>query len=180
MPKENASARRLIHDPNLDPDAYFIEFPLEDDFEDQDTEYFVSGPDQWPAAKEVGEALIRGAVPSLKSARIGFMWKRRGGNRNNKAILGKAVLANPLVRVFCNYRGFVVLSADHVRACKLNRWQLEALIFHELQHFVVDEEGSLMTVGHDFEAFAAEVSRYGLWKPDLKIAKDAFEQMPLF
>lgn len=172
------STRPLVFG-DQDPDSYFIEFPLKEDFEDAAAEYIACPGSAWPLAGEIGEELCKTKRIDLKGARIGYLWKRAGGQRGGKAILGKAVKANPLVRTFTNRIGFVVLSADHVQAFKLTRWQVEALIFHELAHFKW-EEGTLNTYGHDYEGFNSEVEEYGLWKPDLKLAGDTFKQLALF
>ena len=175
--KQAETGRRLITEGN--PEDYFIEFPLEDDFDDNDCEYFVAMPEnQWGKIAEIGAALCSTKLQHLRLAKIAYLWKCHGGSRNGKAILGKAVKANALVRTFTDRNGFVVLSADHVRTFKLIRYQMEALIFHELLHFTYDE-GVLGTHGHDFEAFGTEVKEYGLWKPDLRLAGEAFSQMKL-
>lgn len=173
---EMGVGKRLVYG-TADGGDYFIEFPLKEDFEERACEYIPSGPD-WALAARIGEELCRVKRQDLHRVRIGYLWKRAGGARNGKAVLGKAVKANPLVRTFTDRLGFVVLSADHVQRFKLTRWQIEALIFHELAHFRF-EDGTLNTYGHDFEAFKSEVEEYGLWKPDLRLANEAFKQIEL-
>jgi hypothetical protein len=55
----------------------------------------------------------------------------------------------------------------------------EALLFHELCHLQISEEGKLQTVGHDFEEFYATLKRYGDWANDVTPVVEAlklFEQ----
>lgn len=51
----------------------------------------------------------------------------------------------------------------------------EALLFHELCHLMISEEGDLTTVGHDLEEFYAVIKRYGDWNHDVKPFADALQ-----
>lgn len=179
--KKTPPARRLITGDG-EPDSYFIDFPLEDDFKDKDCEFFLATEEEgveWNSISFVGAALIREKLQHLRPAKIGYLWKAKGGSRHGHAVLGKAIKTNPLLRTFSDRHGLVVLGADHIRTFKLTRYQVEALVYHELNHFWVDDEGKLQTKGHDFEAFTAEVQEYGMWKPDLALAGEAFRQIEL-
>lgn len=127
-----ADGRRLILPESGDPDSYFTEFPLKEDFEDKQLEYIIAA-DEWDLARKIGEELVALKRPDLKGVRLGYLWKQKGGLRAGKAILGKAIKINPLLKTFSDRRGFVVLSADHVQGFKLTRWQVEALIYDSRQ-----------------------------------------------
>ena len=49
----------------------------------------------------------------------------------------------------------------------LSNWQMEALIFHELKHGAMSD-GKPVLLPHDWEGFAQEIERYGLWKKDIE------------
>ena len=52
----------------------------------------------------------------------------------------------------------------------------------ESNHRQFDKEGNPKTAvaGHDFDGFAANITRYGLWQENLKLAARAFEQAKMF
>lgn len=169
--------RKLVTD--ADPEAVFIDFPHKQDFEEAGSEYYISGiGENFRTIHEVGSALVRRKLPYLDTVRLAYLWKHHGGAHAGKAVLGRAKIANPLLRTFTDRLGFVILSADHFLTFKLTNFAVEALIYHELLHFRFDE-GQLTTAGHDFEAFGLEVREYGMWKPDLRVAKESFDQLEL-
>lgn len=51
--------------------------------------------------------------------------------------------------------------------------QREALLFHELCHLWLSEDGKLKTVGHDIEEFYAVIRRFGDWKGQVEEIKHA-------
>ena len=75
------------------------------------------------------------------------------------------------------------MSADHAANFGITNYQLEAILYHELQHLgtSTDDDGNLklVTVGHEIEGFVNDVRVYGAWMPVHKRLLDAFEQMPL-
>lgn len=156
-----------------DPNQVFQEIPPDDEFGDTDREYIASEKIQ-----EIGEALVANRSSDLKDKRAAYLWKRKGGSRNGRPILGKAVKPSGLVAYFCNADAIVLLSADHLRELKFTRYQVEALIFHELCHFEI-AEGEIITRGHDFEEHAQVVMFYGVWNNSLVKAREVFVQLPL-
>jgi hypothetical protein len=58
----------------------------------------------------------------------------------------------------------VRLAADNCRASPFDDRQIEALLYHELKHYVVGGEGREAGEGGlDLEVFADELRRYGYW-----------------
>jgi hypothetical protein len=55
----------------------------------------------------------------------------------------------------------------------------EPLLFHELCHLQVDEEGKLVSTGHDLEEFYAVVKKYGDWNKQAKPIAEAIKQLDL-
>jgi len=111
---------------------------------------------------------------------VAYLWKQKGGTRDGKAVLGKCVLVRGLLAHFCPARFIIWLAADHLRDAKASRYLVEAILYHEMLHVGEDEDGEPVLIPHEFTGFAAELRRYGAYTHDLRVAHQAFEQMPLF
>jgi len=165
--------RQLIAAPDQDPDGAYPRVPASDDF----------GGDDFLQAKDleaVGELLIdhyEGQFAHLRKARISYLWKRKGGARAGKIIQGKTLASKGLVRHFGGFDFVIWLAADHL--VEATFFQIEAIVYHELNHIGFDEEEGVQLVGHDFEGFAKEVMEYGAWDERVKIMASAFRQMSL-
>lgn len=60
-----------------------------------------------------------------------------------------------------------LITIDH-KFWMENPEKQEAVLFHELCHLYVDEEGEISVIGHDIEEFYAVIARYGDWQKDLE------------
>ncbi len=137
---------------------------------------------------DIGTDLVatRDELRHLGEARIHHRWKLAGGASGGKATLGKCVKASGLVAHYSEADFIVWLAADHCRVLELTRWQVEALLYHELCHAIeaLDADGNpagWKVRSHDFEGFRSEVERYGLWQADLVEAAHALApQLELF
>ncbi len=130
----------------------------------------------------IGEALIekQGGFGYLKELKIVYLWKEQGGKSRGKAVLGRCQRPKGLLAKFCDADFIVTLSADYVREMRLTRYQVEAIVFHELCHTDFDEEkDKAALVPHDYEGFCREVELYGAWRGDLAKAAQAFQQLRL-
>lgn len=106
----------------------------------------------------------------LSDYTLRFLWKRNGGKRSGRPILGKCVAPAGLLR-FCSGADWIVwFAADYVRSGDFNAGQVEALFYHELLHCALtdDEKRKPITRSHDLEIFNKEIERYGLWMDDLR------------
>ena len=161
-------ARRLVT--GGDPDARFV-VPVEGDFTDLVDETVAHDYIPAPEVREVGEALID-ACPEfahLRGVEIAYLWRREGGKTKGRLTLGKCTKPSGLLAHFSGATWVVWLAADHIGVRSFTAWQVEALVYHELCHTsVAGEDDTPTLVGHDVEAFRAELARYGLWKPDLE------------
>lgn len=138
-----------------------------------------------PELQEIGEALIR-ARPELHDvahASIRYMWRRKHGTSSGKTVLGKCQKMSGVNKAAASADYVVFVAADVVREQQMTHWQLEALIYHELNHVGVDfdDEGepTFKVRGHDVEMFRCEVEEYGLWRPNLEEAAATFRQLSL-
>lgn len=111
---------------------------------------------------------------------IDYKWKRLGGVHNGNAVLGKCVKLSGLAKHYSRGTDFVIwLAADNAEDFQLDETQVRAVMYHELNHVEVLEEGVYRVRGHDLEIFVNEVRRFGAWKPELGALFDAIHQLEL-
>jgi len=159
-----------------DPEQLYP-MPAPGDFDKAGSDYLDA-----PELEKIGEALIdkQGGFGYLREMKIVYLWKRKGGTRAGKAILGRCEQPTGLLAKFCTADFIVWLAADHHAAFRHTRFQVEATVFHELCHTDHDEENDEpCRVGHDYEGFCREVELYGAWRSDLEKAAQTFHQLPL-
>lgn len=131
-----------------------------------------------PELEKIGEALIaeRLVFESLRESPIVFLWNRKGAEKPRR-VLGKCQRPGGLLLHFAKAHFVVWLAANNCKG--LTAWQIEALVFHELKHAKVEDDKPT-SVPHDWEGFAEEIQRYGLWKSDMEpIAEAIGETMKL-
>lgn len=155
--------------------------PPESDFEDRDVEYIQSAD-----MRELANHLIetKRALRHLKGVRFAYLWKAKGGKSGGKNTLGKCSKTPPLVQTYHHSTFTIWLAADHARDYNLSAHQIEALLYHELCHAVIEEVENEKTgdvsykptiLAHDLEMFHSEVQEYGLWTSELVQARDTFQ-----
>jgi hypothetical protein len=115
---------------------------------------------------EVATRMIQthATLHDLRSVRLAYMVNHAKPPKTDKGIhaLAKAVLAPALWQVLSEYDGAVWVNATIWQS--LSPRQREAIVLHELLHFMVDDEtGVLQTVPHDVEEFSRVVAEYGPW-----------------
>lgn len=136
-----------------------------------------------PRLDEIAEALIGRHRLDAGDVVVLYRWKDKGGETNGSQTLGKCVKLSGHARHFAEADYLIWLAADHCRTNALTAWQLEALLFHELLHITLEENGKgekrRKIQGHDAELFVAEFRHYGAWKLDLERVGRAVRQMLL-
>lgn len=136
--------------------------------------------------RSIAESLMPDLFVYLIGADITYLWKRKGGAKNNRDSWGQCSKPSGLTSYFAGAPDYVIwIAADHVRDAIANglidERGIEALVFHELSHTHWDRDaGKYVVVGHDFEGFNREVTEYGAWRPDLSRLHKTMKQMPLF
>lgn len=134
---------------------------------------------------ELGSVLIEHCeeLGFIQEFSVAYLWKRTGGKSKDRVTLGKCIKTAGLVHFFGRTDYVIWLAADHSlrihndflnkqRAQDLN---LAALVYHELLHIDRDENGSPSTKGHEFEGFASEIERFGIWRDDMRQIATAFQ-----
>jgi hypothetical protein len=138
-------------------------------------------------AEAIADALIAHweELGHCRDIRIAYLWRRKKQAKNGKVVLGTCQKLSGIPKTFLEADWAITLNAENCRNAQLTRYQLEALIYHELSHIAPaddeeDEDAEPTLCGHDVEMFHSEIRRYGLWKSDLAATADAFEQLRLF
>lgn len=119
---------------------------------------------------EIGEAVLARQFHDLNDGMliVDFRWKAKGGSSKGSDTLGKCIKLTGVSRHYALGSHFMVwIAADHVRMRRYRRYELEALLYHELCHIEITEDG-YGTKGHDVELFFDEIRKYGLWRENLR------------
>jgi hypothetical protein len=162
---------------DVDPDAKFP-VPVEGDFiiEEEERDFL-----RHQELARIGEALIerRGAFSDLKNCRVIFLFKKEGGKSKGTLTLGRCLKPSGLLSYFSRTDFIIWAAADHCRLYQFTYWQIEALLFHELKHAVVerkaDEDRKLSLKPHDWEGFVDEIRFYGAWRSSIERLREVFQ-----
>jgi hypothetical protein len=115
---------------------------------------------------------------------IRVLWQKDAGKEDGRLKLGSLSKQSNMTRYLANVDYVVVVNYKAAAVYELNNWQMEALLFHQLEHIEIDEdddgEVKLKTRPHDMALFYAEVLNYGTWTLDLKNTANAFRQATLW
>lgn len=139
--------------------------PTQEEFEEDVT--FVAAPDLAIIGNDLIEHYgdfygIRHMEPS-----IDYLWKQKGGQDLGNNILGKIRKPTGELKYYSRADFVVWLAADHCYG--FNRFQITAIIFHELLHVDYnDAEERLELRGHEFEGFSREIEVFGCWRKSMK------------
>lgn len=173
--------RKLICNPEEHPDTEYIRIPQPDDFGSVGADFLVAKD-----LTAIGVSLMdhyEAQFAHLRKLHIVYAWKRAGGASNGNSTLGKCIKSSGLTKFFSDSDFVIWLAADHLR--EVNRgnaatfWQIEALVYHEMMHAQVNDQGAPTMRGHDFEGFGKEISEYGAWDESAEIIRVAFKQLDL-
>jgi hypothetical protein len=102
-----------------------------------------------------------------------YLWKRQGGKSSGQDVLGKCVKLSGLVKYFGKADFVIWLGGDTCRTRPDTNFA--ALMYHELCHVDKDDKDQPATQGHEFEGFAGEVMRFGIWRESMKPIATAFQ-----
>lgn len=140
-----------------------------------------------PDVERIADALIAhcSELAFLQNVIIRYLWKRKKQAKNGKIILGTCAALSGVPQFALGGGEFIItLNWQNCRDAELQAWQLEALIYHELNHIAPpdeeEEHAATTLIGHDFEGFTSELERYGMWLPTLEAAGEAFAQLGLW
>lgn len=157
-------------EPCKDP-ANKFKVPTELEFVDEVAEFLFA-----PELARIGERLITIYDEDfwvIKHARIDYLWKRAGGEKNGRATMGKLRKVAAELKFYSQKDYVCIVSADHCNG--LNPFQITALMFHELKHGMWDHaKAKYSIIGHDFEGFRREVELFGYWQSDIAAMAKSF------
>lgn len=100
--------------------------------------------------------------------RIVYLTSELEKKKGSKAVMGQCEKVPDKFKWKVPYDFMITVFKPNVE--RLNRKQMQALIFHELLHVGIDVDGNeekYFIREHDYEEFAAIIRRYGLdWSDD--------------
>lgn len=175
MALATASRSRVLVDGT--PGDVLALIPSEAEFEDFDAEFLAA-----PALKAVAHQLMahHARLSMHQECDLDVLWRQKGGQSQGSPVWAKTTKLSGLAKHYSGQQFVIWVAADHAREQRLSAWQLEALLFHELNHIAWDEEDrKFVYAGHDWEGFAAEIAEYGAWHSHLFRIQRQFEQMRL-
>lgn len=108
------------------------------------------------------------------AAKVDYLWKDKGGKKDGQSTLARIQQPKGELAFYSKQDYILWVAADH---CYFyNRFQITAVLFHELLHTTYNEmEGRLEMRGHDFEGFRREVEVFGYWRRSIRDMAEAFE-----
>ncbi len=128
---------------------------------------------------------------SLAGAKIVYCWREKAQQKHDKTILGTAsiVSGRNALLVARNALGTEDWSegkdfAFHVIEIAADAWkdlsehQRQALVYHELLHCGMDDDGDPLIMPHDVEEFRRVGEVFGLWKADLERFAESLNSAP--
>lgn len=97
-----------------------------------------------------------GFISSTKKKMIG----------KTKAVLGECKKVSDLYKLFCPYDFLIIIYEPNCEG--LREDQIKILLWHELCHVGIDEDGEGYIVPHDVEEFDRIITEHGLhWETDV-------------
>ncbi len=121
---------------------------------------------------------------TLKGATVRYLWKQKGGSKRGEARTSDVSRLGGLARHYGRADFTVWIAVDHAKEMKPTYKQVRAMIFHELSHIekrtTEDGEISHHLRNHDVEAFTGELELFGMWRDELRVAAEAFQQVGLW
>ena len=99
--------------------------------------------------------------PLLESgANIGFIESTERKKSNGKVVFADTRLVSGIWTAFCHYDFIITFYIPHVDLLDVE--QEKILMWHELKHCGVKENGKLYIVPHDIEDFRTIIEKHGL------------------
>lgn len=131
----------------------------------EETKSFIEAPESVYSLKE---QLIREhpqSIGCLAGVPIKILLDKKTRIQKGRVILGKASTFSERDLLLHPYRFLIKLNHDYWHSPDANK---EALLFHELMHCDVDDEGKCGLRSHDLEEFTDVIRHYGIWEQSIK------------
>lgn len=126
--------------------------------------------------QQQGQNLIKEKFAFIKEMALAVKFIFRA--KATKRAAGKCTKLNDMYQLVAGV-DFLIWVAWDVWA-GLTEHQREALLFHELSHIGLDEDGNPALAHHDVEMFYQELTQYGAWHNGLLNLVETAKQLELF
>lgn len=117
----------------------------------------------------MSEEIIREKCPIILACgfSVGFISCDKPKTINKvKTVLGECRKVQPLEKLFCPHDFLIIIYEPNCEG--LTEDQMKTLLWHELKHIGVDEDGEAIIIPHDVEEFDEIINARGLhWAEDV-------------
>ena len=121
---------------------------------------------------------------TLQGARVRYLWRQKGGTRRGAPNLSGISRLGGLTKHFGRADFTIWVAVDHAKDLEPTFDQMRGLLLHELlkieKRITDDDEESHHLRNPTIEAFPEEIQLFGLWRDELRVAAEAFQQVGLF
>lgn len=133
---------------------------------------WIEAPDLETIAADLLES--RKELHFASQVRIAYRWVRKGGKVDDRYRYEAAERVPSKLQRELGIDYFVWLAADHIRSAGVIAWHVEAMLYHALMHVTGGRPRP-----HEFSGFRSELTYYGPWRYDLRVAAVAVQQLAL-
>lgn len=123
----------------------------------------------------MSEDIIREKRPDILACGIsvGFISCEKAKMQNKvKKVLGECKKMTPLEKLFCPFDFLIIIYEPNCEG--LNGDQMRTLLWHELNHVGIDEDGEPFIVPHDVEEFNDIIYEKGLYWTDEDVPRGTY------
>ena len=130
-----------------------------------------------PEIERIAEKLIELFKPELEGFEIRYVFNAENPKKDGREVtaLARKITGLNAYLSGCS-EGFFVLEFGRPAFDELKDTQIIAVVHHELNHFGVNDTGSLTLYPHDIEEFSSTVEIFGAYDTSLEIFQKALEK----
>lgn len=127
-----------------------------------------------PEIERIAEKLIEMFKPELEGFEIRYIFSSENPKKDGaeKTALARKITGLNAYLAGCP-EGFFLIEFGRPAFDSLDENTLIAVVYHEILHFGVSDDGNLAILPHDIENFSSEVKIFGAYTTDLQIFHEA-------
>lgn len=109
----------------------------------------------------------------LQGVAITVLWKRKGGEKHGRPVLGTAKKTTPYEKYITGDQLVIMISADHLR--DRSKREVEMAVHEALCACGKDKDGNPIINPPDFTGYVEHVRRYGAATAEMRAVKQALQ-----
>jgi len=135
--------------------GFKTEMPPQENWPSDDVKFMLA-----EEVEEIGYQLINRFREDLRTYKIGYVFQQKASSKNGNAVLGKATTQADLQKCLHGYDAIVIIGHD--TWLELSEDQKFRLVYHELEHFLVDfEKDKISVIDHVVQEFPSVIKVFG-------------------